>query len=131
MSTSATSSFAATVADSAARPLAAILWGGLLAGILDITQAFIGFGLLGAKPFRILQHIAGGVFGARSMQMGWTSAVLGLVFHFIIALTAAAVYYFASRVLRVMVEYAVVCGLIYGEMVFLFMYFVVLPLTPL
>jgi len=30
-----------------------------------------------------------------------------------------------------MVEYAVVCGLIYGEMVFLFMYFVVLPLTPL
>ena len=115
----------------ASRPLAAILWGGLLAGIFDITQAFIGFGLLGAKPFRILQHIAGGVFGARSMQMGWTSAALGLVFHFTIAFTAAAVYFLASRVLRVMVEHAVVCGLIYGELVFLFMYFVVLPLTPL
>jgi len=34
-------------------------------------------------------------------------------------------------VLRVMVEHAVICGLIYGELVFLFMYFVVLPLTPL
>src|SRR5260370_33407301 len=67
------------------RPFAAIFWGGLLAGIFDITQALIGFGLLGAKPFRILQHIAGGVFGARSMQMGWTSAALGLVFHFTIA----------------------------------------------
>lgn len=113
------------------RPFAAILWGGLLAGVFDITQAFVGFGLLGARPFRILQHIAGGVFGARSMQMGWTSAVLGLIFHFTIAFTAAAVYYLASRVLRLMVEHAVVCGLIYGELVFLFMYFVVLPLTPL
>ena len=130
MSTSATSSVASTAADSP-RPLTAILWGGLLAGILDITQAFIGFGLLGAKPFRILQHIAGGVFGARSMQMGWTSAALGLVFHFTIAFTSAAVYCLASRVLRVMVEHAVVCGLVYGELVFLFMYFVVLPLTPL
>jgi hypothetical protein len=131
VSASSTSSAATTAGGSSARPLAAIFWGGLLAGVFDITQAFIGFGLLGAKPFRILQHIAGGVFGARSTQMGWTSAVLGLVFHFTIAFTAAAVYYLASRVLRVMVEYAVVCGLIYGEMVFLFMYFVVLPLTPL
>lgn len=131
MSTSPTSSIPATQAGSAGRPLAAILWGGLLAGILDITQAFVGFGLLGAKPFRILQHIAGGVFGTRSMQMGWASAALGLAFHFTIAFTAAAVYYLASRILRVMVEHAVVCGLIYGELVFLFMYFVVLPLTPL
>jgi hypothetical protein len=131
VSASSTSSVATTVDGSPARPLAAIFWGGLLAGIFDITQAFIGFGLLGAKPFRILQHIAGGVFGARSMQMGWTSALLGLVFHFTVAFTAAAVYYFASRVLRVMVDRAIVSGLIYGEMVFLFMYFVVLPLTPL
>ena len=65
------------------------------------------------------------------MQMGWTSAALGLLFHFTIAFTAAVVYYLASRMLRVMVERAVVCGLIYGELVFLFMYFVVLPLTPL
>jgi hypothetical protein len=131
VSASSTSSVATTVDGSPARPLAAIFWGGVLAGIFDITQAFIGFGLLGAMPFRILQHIAGGVFGARSMQMGWTSALLGLVFHFTVAFTAAAVYYFASRVLRVMVDRAIVSGLIYGEMVFLFMYFVVLPLTPL
>jgi len=131
MSSASSSAVAASVADSGPRPFAAILWGGLLSGIFDITQAFIGFGFLGAKPFRILQHIAGGVFGARSMQMGWTSAALGLGFHFTVAFTAAAVYYLASRVLRVMVEHAVICGLIYGELVFLFMYFVVLPLTPL
>lgn len=131
MSTPLDSSAAAASPGSASRPLLAIFWGGLLAGIFDIAQAFIGFGFLGARPFRILQHIAGGVFGARSMQMGSTSAALGLVFHFTIAFGAAIVYYLASRVLRVMVEHAVVCGVIYGELVFLFMYFVVLPLTPL
>lgn len=131
MTASSASPTSTTVSGSPSRPLAAIFWGGLLAGVFDIAQAFIGFGLLGAKPFRILQHIAGGAFGARSMQMGWTSAALGLVFHFTIAFTAAAVYYLASQVLRVMVEHAVICGLIYGELVFLFMYFVVLPLTPL
>ncbi len=113
------------------RPFAAIFWGGLFAGVFDITQAFIGFGLLGATPYRILQHIAGGVFGVRARQMGWKSAVLGLVFHFTIAFTAATVYYLASRVMRVLVRRAVLCGLLYGEIVFLFMYFVVLPLSAL
>ena len=119
------------IATSRARPLAAIFWGGLLAGIGDITQAFVGFGLMGAKPFRILQHIAGGIFGARAMQMGWTSAILGFALHFTIAFTAATLYYVASRKLRWLVEHPIICGLLYGEMVFLFMYFVVLPLSAL
>ena len=121
----------AATAPAQSLPLAAIFWGGLLAGVFDISQAFIGFGLLGARPFRILQHIAGGIWGSHSMEMGWTSATLGLVIHFGIAFTAATVYYLASRVMRVLVERAVVCGLLYGELVFLFMYFVVLPLSAL
>jgi len=111
------------------RPLLAIFLGGFLAGVGDITQAFIGFGLLGAKPFRILQSIAGGIFGRRTFEMGWTSASIGLACHFTIALTAAIVFYVASRKLRFMTERPVIFGLLYGEMVFLFMYFVVLPLS--
>jgi uncharacterized membrane protein YagU involved in acid resistance len=57
--------------------------------------------------------------------------LLGLVLHFTIAFTAATVYYLASRVMRVLIEHAVLCGLLYGELVFLFMYFVVLPLSAL
>ena len=116
-------------AGSASRPLAAVLLGGLLAGVGDITQAFIAFGLMGATPFRILQAIARGVFGPRTFQMGWTSAALGLVFHFTIATTAAAVYYVASRKLRMLTTRPVLSGLLFGECVFLFMYFVVLPLS--
>ncbi|HEY2102461.1 MAG TPA: hypothetical protein VGH08_04325 [Chthoniobacterales bacterium] len=119
------------MAKRSSKTAAAIFWGGLLAGILDITQAFIGFSLVGSTPFRILQRIAGGIFGTRSHEMGWTSAAIGLLCHFTVAFTAAAVYYMASRKFRVLVERPVLSGLIYGELVFLFMYFVVIPLSAI
>ena len=114
--------------NSAAR---AIFWGALIAGTLDITQAFIGFSLVGSTPFKILQRIAGGIFGRRSQEMGWTSAAVGLLVHITVAFTAATVYYLASRKLRVLVERPVLCGLFYGELVFLFMYFVVIPISAI
>jgi hypothetical protein len=123
------SSPAVKMSVSTPRPLAAIFWGGLLAGTLDLTQAFIAFGLMGAHPFRILQHIAAGALGARAYQMGWSSAALGLFFHFTIAFTAAIVYWLASRFMPLLVRRPVLCGLLYGELVFLSMYFAVLPLS--
>ena len=77
---------------------------------------------MGSTPFRILQAVAGGIFGRHSRQMGWTSAAVGLLCHFTVAFGAATVYYVASRKLRVLVQHPVLCGLIYGELVFLFMY---------
>ena len=113
-------------------PFAAIFSGGLLAGIFDLTQAFIGYSLMGSTPFRILQAVAGGIFGRQhSREMGWTSAAVGLLCHFTIAFGAATVYYVASRKLRVLVQSPILCGLIYGECVFLFMYFLVIPLSAL
>lgn len=102
-----------------------------MAGIGDITHAFVVFGYFGARPLRILQGIAGRILGARSWQMGWTSAALGLVLHFTIAITAVVVYWVASRWMRIPVDRPVLFGLVYGEVVFLFMYFVVLPLSAL
>jgi uncharacterized membrane protein YagU involved in acid resistance len=113
-------------------PSASIFSGGLLAGIFDLTQAFIGYSLMGSTPFRILQAVAGGIFGRQhSREMGWTSAAVGLLCHFTIAFSAATVYYVASRKLRVLVQRPVLCGLVYGEFVFLFMYFLVIPLSAL
>jgi hypothetical protein len=99
-----------TTAVSQSRPFAAIFWGGLFAGAFDLTQAFIGFGLLGATPYRILQHIAGGIFGMRSYQMGSMSAAIGFLLHFTIAFTAATIYYLSSRKIRVLVEQSIICG---------------------
>jgi uncharacterized membrane protein YagU involved in acid resistance len=46
-------------------------------------------------------------------------------------MVAAAAYYIASRKLGVLIEYAVLCGLLYGIAVHLFMSFIVLPLSSL
>jgi hypothetical protein len=118
-------------APSRSNATAAILLGGLLAGIGDITQAFVVFGHYypTATPFRILQGIPRGLLGTRVTQMGWNSALLGLFIHFLIATTAAAVFYAASRKMRFMLDRWIICGLLFGECVFLFMYFVVMPLS--
>jgi len=107
----------------------AILWGGLIAGTLDILAAFVNSGLRGVSPTRVLQAIASGLLGADSFKGGFATAALGLVLHFFIATTATAVYYAASRKLKVLVDQAIVCGLAYGIPVYLVMNLVVLPLS--
>lgn len=108
----------------------AIFWGGLACGVLDISQAFLAWGLeSGVKPVMILHHIASGVLGPKAYQGGATTAVLGAVLHFVIAFGDATVYYIASRWLTFMTSHAFVSGMLYGEAVFLFMHFVVVPLS--
>jgi len=113
------------------RACLAILWGGLACGILDITQAMVAWGIQsGTKPIRILQGVASGLIGrTAAVQGGLKTAVLGAALHFFIAFTVATVYYTASRLIPFMTRHAVISGLLYGEMVFLFMYFVVMPIA--
>jgi uncharacterized membrane protein YagU involved in acid resistance len=109
-----------------------ILIGGLIAGVLDITYACTFFGFRNhVSPIRILQSVARGALGQRAFQGGLKTAALGLFFHFLIALTAAAVYVFASRVLRFMITHAIVCGIVYGLLVYLFMYGVVMRVSAI
>ena len=110
----------------------AILLGGLIAGILDITFAFIFYyALRGSTPIRILQSVASGALGAKAFAGGAKTAALGAFFHFLIAITAAAVYYVASRPLRFLVRQPFIWGVIYGVAIYLFMNFVVIPLSAL
>jgi len=106
-----------------------ILFGGLIAGVLDITAAFVNSSLQGRSPIWVLQSIASGLLGAQSYKGGLRTAALGGVLHFLIAFVAAAVYYGGSRRFKFLVHRAVACGLLYGVAVYLFMYSIVLPLT--
>ena len=107
----------------------AILLGGLSAGVLDITAAFVVNGLKGRSPIWVLQSIASGLLGAGSYKGGFKTAALGTALHFLIATVATAVYFLASRRLKVLVRQAIVCGLLYGVLVYMFMYLIVLPLA--
>lgn len=107
-----------------------IFWGGLIAGTLDICAAFLYAWLrAGVGPIRVLHAVASGLLGAAAFQGGGKTAVLGLVLHFLIATVATAVFYFASRRLLFLIERPVMFGLLYGVVVYLFMNFVVLPLS--
>jgi len=102
-----------------------ILVGGLTAGVLDLTAAFILYG-----P-RVPYVIAGGLLGPSAAQGGAGTYALGIALHFFIACSAAAVYYTASRNLEFLKEHALVCGLFYGIAVYLVMTLIVLPLSAL
>jgi hypothetical protein len=105
--------------------LLAIGVGGAIAGALDLTQASILFG------WKIPLVIAGGLLGPRAFQGGPGTYALGVVLHFFIACSAAAVYYGASRRLRFMTEHPLVCGLLFGAAAEEVMNLVVLPLSAL
>ncbi len=109
------------------QPFPAIVVGGLIVGVLDLTYAILVYSP--QKPILIPQTIASGVLGMKSYSGGVQTAVLGVVLHFLIALGAAIAYYLASRKLAFLVHRAVTFGLIYGALVYLFMHMVVLPLS--
>jgi hypothetical protein len=77
-----------------------------------------------------LQGIASGLIGpSNAFQRGIATAALGLVFHFTIAFSAAAVYYAASRKLIFLRQRAILWGMLYGIAVYMFMSWVVVPLS--
>jgi hypothetical protein len=106
-----------------------ILLAGLVAGTLDLADAIVFFYFRGVKPVSILQSIASGLLGRAAYQGGYGTAVLGVLLHFTIALTAAAVYYAASRRLDILRRRPIAMGLLYGLAVYLFMNRIVLPLS--
>ena len=107
------------------RALLAISLGGLFAGTLDLLQACIYFG------WDIPLVIAGGLLGRKAFSGGAGTYILGIVLHYFIALSAAAIYYAASRRLNYLKESWIVCGLFFGAAVDDFMRLVVLPLSAL
>jgi hypothetical protein len=110
--------------------LRGILWGGAIAGVLDITFACIFYGSMrGRSPVTVLHSVASGLLGAKASEGGPAIAALGLVLHFVIAFGAATVFYLASRKIPFLLKHAVVSGLIFGIGVYFFMNLVVLPLS--
>jgi hypothetical protein len=108
------------------RALLSILVGGLTAGVLDLTSAFYFYGR--GVPRVIAAGLLGrGVIGGSGAGV----YVLGILLHFFIAISAAAVFYFASRKLEFMTTHWIVSGLFFGIGLNLAMSLIVLPLSAL
>jgi uncharacterized membrane protein YagU involved in acid resistance len=113
------------------RAVPAIFWAGLICGLMDITVAFVNWSLRGVRPARLLQAIASGLLGPPAFRGGWPTVLLGAACHFFIAFSAAAVFYLASRKLKLLTQLAILSGIAYGVSVYLVMYWVVMPLSRL
>jgi hypothetical protein len=108
--------------------LLAILMAGLICGTLDGLSALA---LSGGRWMRLFQFIASGLLGPRSFNGGLATVALGIAAHYSIALGAAAIFFGTSRALPFMIEQALLCGVLFGVLVHVFMNFVVLPLSAI
>jgi hypothetical protein len=116
---------------SVAKSFTRILWIGLVAGTLDITENIVFNAFRGITPWRIFQFIGSGLIDGRSFQLGWASVGLGVLIHYAIALIWTAIFYIAATEFNfnVLLRRPILSGLLYGMLVYAIMNFIVLPLS--
>jgi uncharacterized membrane protein YagU involved in acid resistance len=102
---------------------------GLLSGVLDITATSTLVKTQGVPLERLFQTIASGALGPSSFQQGKKTAAVGLFFHFLIAFSAALIYYAISRKLTALIDSPLFSGVVYGSAVHLVMSRIVVPLS--
>lgn len=98
-----------------------MLYAGAVCGLLDVTAACINARVAsGFTPVHLLQSVAGGVLGRSTYEGGFAAATLGLLMHFTMALTVAAVFYMLTKFFSLPQKLSgvVLVGLLYGLGVF-------------
>ena len=107
----------------------AILIGGALAGLLDITFA-ISFAMYnGLTPERLLQIVASGLLGKSAFSGSFSTAALGLACHLVLSLVWMTLFFLAARQAPALAARPLISAVGYGILVFLAMRLVVLPLS--
>lgn len=106
-----------------------VVWIGLVAGTLDISENIIFNAFRHITPWMIFQYIASGLIDGKSFTMGGASVALGVAIHYAIAMAWTVIFYLLSRRLLVMTRQATICGIAYGGVVYIIMNFLVLPMT--
>jgi len=101
---------------------------------LAIAVGAVGGGTVVAcvrEGWDIPLYISAGLLGMRAVDGGAGIWLLGVFLHFVIAFSAASIYYLSSRRLPFLTEYPLLCGLFFGAAVQEVMNLVVLPLSGL
>jgi hypothetical protein len=103
------------------RHLKPILYAGAIVGVLDMTAACINARVVaGFTPARVLKGVASGLLGRSALEGGFATATLGLVMHFMMAMTVATIFYVLSRRFPLPKNLlgVVAVGMLYGAAVF-------------
>jgi hypothetical protein len=99
--------------------------------ILDGGFAAIRTAASGRSPLQPFRAVAAGLIGPTAFRGGVPAALLGIALHVAIAAAVVAVYFAASRRRPVLVRRPIACGALYGVLVYVVMYYIVIPLSLL
>lgn len=110
-----------------------ILFAGAVAGTLDLTGALVVYSAIlhKATVLLILQRIATAAFGLRAFKGGYSMALWGIIFHYVIAFSFTAAYVLLYPHQTLMRKSRVLSGVLYGVLVWIIMNRIVLPMTKL
>jgi hypothetical protein len=107
-----------------------ILTAGLIAGLLDGTAATVQTFLMSGKGIgRVFPYVASGVFGTEALSGGTNMIIAGILFHMMIAMTWAIIFFFLYPSISKVIKNWIFLGLIYGVFVWSMMNLVVVPLS--
>jgi len=108
----------------------AFLTAGLIAGTCDIVAAHIPYYLNGGKsPLRVLHFVASGAFGKAAFAGDLGMAACGLLFHYVIALSFAGVFFAVYPHVALLAKHRLATAFVYGLLVWSVMNLAVLPLS--
>ena len=108
--------------------LPAILWGGFVAGTLDIGAAAI---ITQLSPVFIMKIVAGGLLGRSAFDGDASIAALGMLLQWAMSIVIAAIFVIAARNLPGLIRRWIVSGIAYGVVVYFVMNYVVVPLSAI
>jgi len=117
------------ISQSVRETLSRLVAAGLAGGAVDFAYASGGALLKGVAWERPWQGVASGWIGrAAAIEGGMSTAALGLVTHFGIALAMAAAYIFVARRVPIVAQRPFATAPAYGLILYAVMYLVVMPL---
>jgi uncharacterized membrane protein YagU involved in acid resistance len=109
-----------------------IFLAGLVSGVLDGIAASVVFNIkLGLNPGQVMQYIASAVYGSDAFKGGIYTIIIGILLHFIIAFIAAAIFLYAYPKIKILRRDIIITGLVFGLGIWLFMNFLIIPLTKI
>jgi hypothetical protein len=108
-----------------------ILQAGLIAGTCDLSAALIVYAVILKRVggIQLLQSIASGFFGKAAYEGGTQMAILGVTFHYLIAMTFAIAYFFIFPYIPFLRKQKIISGLLYGVFAWIIMNIIVLPMS--
>jgi hypothetical protein len=107
-----------------------IVLGGMFIFIIQAINMWIVYTLIQKTPFVVSwQFIASGALGMSAFEGGTATALVGVLFHFIISFLIAGVFILAVDRIPFLSRYVIPVSLLYGFAVFIVMNMIVIPLS--